>query len=71
MTKGFTMKMTIEATDEITFIEGIECRTWRGTTEGGHPVDVFICRVSSSSEEALRELKAGLAELPQERRGAS
>jgi hypothetical protein len=40
------MKITIESTDEIVTIDGVECRHWKGTTENGTPCEVFVHRIA-------------------------
>lgn len=56
------MKLTIESTDEITTIDGVPVRRWRGRTESGRPVDVFVHRVATADPWAQAELDAVLAE---------
>lgn len=55
------MRLIVESTDILVEVDGRECRLWRGTTEGGHPVDVYIHRIGSADPAALDEL---LAEFP-------
>lgn len=56
------MKITLESTSQIVEFNGIDCRVWEGTTEGGVPLTAFIPRVAvdrghdaSQFERELRE----------------
>lgn len=40
------MKLQIEATDQLTTIDGVPVRYWRGFTEDGREVKVFIHRIA-------------------------
>jgi hypothetical protein len=40
------MKITIEATDQLTTIDGVPVRVWRGETEDGVPCQVFVHRIA-------------------------
>jgi hypothetical protein len=64
------VKLIIESTDQTTRLDGTLCRLWRGKTEGGNPVDVFVMRVGSGDPAACRELAAGLCEMPPPREAA-
>ena len=59
------MKLTIESTDTLTHIDGVPVRLWRGTTEAGNPVDLFIHRVASADPAAQAELSRELGEQPE------
>ena len=53
------MKLTIEATEHLTNLDGVKVRAWKGTTERGVPVVVFVHRIAvdnSHSAELDREL---------------
>lgn len=58
------MKIMIEATDQITNIEGVPVRHWRGTTEAGVECDVFVHRIAAHKDADTsafdRELQAQL-----------
>jgi len=58
------MRMQIEATDQITHLDGVPCRVWKGTTEGGVECLVFVHRVAvredADSAEFDRELQSQL-----------
>jgi len=58
------MRLTIESTPTITEIDGVPCRLWRGTTEGGRPVDVYVHRIGSADPRAQEELDRRLVEMP-------
>ena len=59
---GCMMRIAIESTDLLVTVDGRPCRLWRGRTEGGHPVDLYIHRIASASPAAQEELAAELAE---------
>ena len=40
------MKLTITSTDQITEIDGIQVRHWRGVGDGGQKCDVFVHRIA-------------------------
>ena len=56
------MKMTIEATDQLTDLDGVPVRVWHGLTEGGAPCIVFVHRIAVhndvDAEQFDRELRA-------------
>lgn len=56
------MKITIEATDQITSYEGVQVRVWNGTTEGGIPCLVFVHRVAVHKNHDAREFERELHE---------
>lgn len=54
------MKITIEATSQVTHLNGVEVRVWEGTTERGTPCLVFVHRMSVKeglAEEFMEELR--------------
>ena len=55
------MKITIESTDQLTDVEGVPVRVWRGVTEGGARCIVLVHRLavheSEPAEAFERELK--------------
>ncbi len=59
-----TMRMTIEATDQLTTMDGVPVRLWEGTTEAGTPCKVFVHRIAvHKSQDAAqfdKELKEQL-----------
>lgn len=54
------MKITIEATDQLTHIDGVPVRLWEGISESGIPCKVFIHRIavhkSENADQFEREL---------------
>ncbi|MCA8984497.1 MAG: hypothetical protein KDA76_12090 [Planctomycetaceae bacterium] len=46
------MRIQIESTNEITTLDGVPCRVWRGTTESGIDCFVFVHRLAVHSEKA-------------------
>lgn len=55
------MKLTIESTPEIVYIDGVRCRTWTASLPSGDKVQVFVHRivapVGPSAAELERELR--------------
>lgn len=43
------MKLTIEATDVLTEMDGVPVRVWNGTTENGTPCEVYVHRIGCST----------------------
>lgn len=63
------MKIQIEATDQVTEIEGVPVRYWRGTTESGIPCKVFVHRIAVEKSEDCSQFDHELVEqLPPGRR---
>lgn len=58
------MKITIEQTNVITEIDGQGARLWRGITERGHRVEVFVKRVVAIDDGAKAELARSLVIKP-------
>jgi hypothetical protein len=56
------MKITIESTDQITDLDGVPVRAWKGQTERGVPCIVFVHRIAFSQGANSRELEAELKE---------
>ncbi len=59
------MKITIESTDDLVSIDGVEARLWNGTTSGGIRCHIYICKIGvhkdESQDEFQRELKEAYA----------
>jgi len=61
------MKMTIESTDQLTFLDGMKVRVWKGVTERGIACVVFVRQLavaegkdaSQFDEELKRQLPPG------------
>ena len=45
------MKISIEATDKLTQIDGVPIRLWEGVTEGGVKCKVFVHRIAVHKAE--------------------
>lgn len=58
------MKLTIEATEQITLVGDARCRVWKGTTASGTPCTVFVklIAVAADQDQAVfeRELREQL-----------
>ena len=60
------MKLTLEPTAEFELVDGVACRVWTGTSDGGVPVKAWISCVSPQTHEegAQASFGAALRELP-------
>ena len=57
------MKLQIERTDRLVTFQGRPVRVWHGTTEQGHPVEIFVAAMTGPGDEGWRDaFEAGLAE---------
>lgn len=59
------MKLSIEPTPGIVYLNGLPCRIWKGTTETGDPIDVLVSfvRLDSRYRESGDTLARSLREL--------
>lgn len=57
-----SLKITLESTPEIAFIDHIEARLWRGTTARGTPVVALIARIATARGTDASELERDLVE---------
>ena len=59
------MKITIESTEKIVTLNGIDCRVWEGETERGIKLHCFIPRIGVARdqdfEQELKEQRYALA----------
>lgn len=58
------MIIHVHNTSEITVLDGVECRIWEGTTDGGVEVVAFIPRLVTRRDQDASELEAELVEKP-------
>jgi len=58
------MKLTIANTDRIVRIDGIRCRIWEGTSEGGIPVIAFVATVAVHQSHDRMAFERELLECP-------
>ena len=56
------MKIAIESTDQITQLDGVPVRVWRGTTEGDVPCLVFVHRIAVANGVDQSQFDAELVE---------
>ena len=56
------MRIAIEATDQITKIDGVPVRLWEGTTEQGTPCKVFVHRIAVRDDHDSSQFDAELQE---------
>lgn len=59
------MKITIEPTPTLVKFDGVECRQWKGATEGGIKVSMFVHRVVVRGEENQEPFEHELAVRPE------
>ena len=57
-----TVKITIESTDKIAKLNGIDCRIWEGHTAAGVPMHCYIARVAVSKAEDVGAFNLELQE---------
>jgi hypothetical protein len=57
------MKMTIESTDLIGTVNGVQARIWKGTTERGVKVQVLISRIGVLAGEDEAQFKEELEQV--------
>lgn len=57
------MKATLEPTSMFTFVNGVRCRIWQGTTERGVPIHAHIALVGVDRAEDSSELERALKEV--------
>lgn len=56
------MKIEIEATEQLTRIDGVPVRLWEGITENGVKCKVFVHRIAVHEEEDPGEFEQELSE---------
>lgn len=56
------MQIIITSTDQVTEIDGVPCRLWRGVTEAGVPCDVFVHLLVGRSDQDCTEFESNLKE---------
>jgi len=49
------MKVTLESTSQVVYLDGVPARVWQGKTEAGVPVQAFITRVAVSTEDDVEQ----------------
>lgn len=58
------MKISIEPTPVITRLNGAPCRVWKGVTDGGVDVVVFVSAVAAAEGQDLTPLDRALQTIP-------
>lgn len=58
------MKLTIESTQRLATIDGVQVRVWQGSTERGVKVHCFIALIGIDSEDDSSEFETELQEQP-------
>jgi hypothetical protein len=59
------MKISIESTTKVVFLNGVQCRVWEGTTERGVPMHCYIARVAVKDGEDQSQFEGELREMRQ------
>ncbi len=54
------MTLMIESTDELTFMDGVPVRVWKGITERGVRCFVFVHRIVAAEKEQKEQLDRDL-----------
>ena len=63
------MKITIEATDTTATLDGVDCRLWRGISEGGVECLVYVHRIAVREDLDQSDFEAELFAKPAPRPG--
>lgn len=58
------MKITIESTEKLADLNGVDCRLWEGVTENGIPCKVFVHRVAVREDRDSSQFDRELSEMP-------
>lgn len=58
------MKATIQKTDQIVTVDGVQARVWNGVTEKGIPFTALIYRLGVKREDDAGEFERELQEMP-------
>lgn len=61
------MKIELQSTSQIVWLDGVQCRVWEGTTAGGVAIVAFIPRVACKREADNTVLERELVEQPEPR----
>lgn len=56
------MKIVIESTDQLTTIDGVRVRVWRGTTAGGVGCTVLVHRIAVGKDADATQFEKELEE---------
>lgn len=59
------MKITIESTDTLLQLDGVPVREWKGKTEAGVDVLVYVHRVAVDASGDSRQLERELKQTPE------
>lgn len=58
------MRLTIERTDRLTSVDGVECRVWNGRTDDGVLCLVLVHRIVVREDNDCGAFEAALVERP-------
>lgn len=61
------MKITIEPTGKFESVSGIRCRMWKGITEKGVAVELYVPAIRALTEADQTEFERDLVEVKAER----
>jgi hypothetical protein len=59
---AFQMKITVESTSKLVFLNGMQCRIWEGVTERGVKVHCNVPRIAVQEDQDLAQFEAELRE---------
>jgi hypothetical protein len=48
------MKITLESTDDIALLNGVQCRVWVGETQGGKRIMAYVHRIAVRDADNVR-----------------
>jgi hypothetical protein len=48
------MKITLESTDDIVSLDGVQCRVWVGETPGGKRIRAYVHRIAVLDDDHVR-----------------
>lgn len=56
------MKITIESTNKIVLLDGVQCRVWQGQSEAGVILHCYIPRIAAAPDQDLEAFARELTE---------
>lgn len=56
------MKITVESTEKIVWLNGVPARIWEGQTDTGIPIHCFVTRIAVSKDQDATQFEQELQE---------
>lgn len=56
------MKMRMEATKQLTTVDGVPARIWIATTAGGVPCLIWVCKIEARADDDVEKLEREMHE---------